>query len=78
MSSGLNAYKMSRIHPVELVFPFFTFTLHIIKLIAGLTLTQKLRIFCILVKLNITGAFDKAYSHLYFIYKKLTKSKDFL
>ena len=74
-SNSLDIYKMFRVHPVEVVFPFFTFTRHIIKLVAGLTLTQKLRIFCILVKLNIKGAIDKAYLDLYLIYKKLTKSK---
>lgn len=75
ISRGPDAYKMSRIHPVEVVFPFFTFTGHIINLVAGLTLTQKLRIFCILVKLNITGAIDKVYCNIFFIYKRLTNSK---
>lgn len=77
-SRGADVYKKSRIHPVEVVFPFFTFTCHIIKLISGLNLKKKVRIFYLLVKLNIKGAFNKAYFDLYFIYKKLTKSKDFL
>lgn len=74
LSGGPDAYKRFRVHPVEIVFPFFTFTRHIIKLIAGFTLAQKIKIFCILVKLNISGAFDKAHCNIIFLYKKLINS----
>lgn len=78
VSRGPDAYKVSRVHLIEYIFPFYTFTKHIIKIIIGLRLKQKIRIFYLLVKLNIKGAIDKAYSHVYFIYKKLTKSKNLL
>ena len=75
-SSGPEAYRLSRVHPIEILFPFFTFTRYIIKLIAKLTLNQKLRIFYLLFKLNIKGTINIVYSNIYLIYKKLTKSKD--
>ena len=78
ISRGPDQYKMSRIHPVEIVFPFFTFTRHVIKLVSRFTLTQKLRIFCILVKLNIIGPIGKVYSNIFFTYKRLTNSKGLL
>lgn len=78
ISRGPDAYRFSRTHPIEHIFPFYTFTRHIIKIITGLSLKQKVRIFYLLVKLNIKGAINKAYSHVYFIYKKLTKSKNLL
>ena len=78
VSNGSDSYRVSRTHPIEHIFPFYTFTRYVIKLIAGLNLKKKVRIFYLLVKLNIKGAIDKAYSHVYFIYKKLTKPKNLL
>mgnify|MGYP001347938156 CR=1 FL=1 len=78
LSHSPDIYKMTRVHKVEVVFPFFTFTRHIIKLVSELTLKHKLRIFCILVKLNITGAIGKVYSNVFFTYKRLTNSKELI
>jgi glycosyltransferase involved in cell wall biosynthesis len=72
MSRGPDAHRLARTHPIEVIFPFYTFTRHIIKMITGLSLKQKVRIFYLLVKLNIKGAIDTVYGHIYFMYKKLT------
>lgn len=78
VSRGPDIYKKHRIHPLEIVFPLFTFTRHIIRLITGLNIKKKVIIFYLLVKLNIKGAIHKAYSDLYFFYKKINKPKDIL
>jgi len=71
-------YRVSRVHPIEYIFPYYSFTLYVIKLIAGLNLKKKVTIFYLLVKLNIKGAIVKLYFHVYFIYKKLTKPQNLL
>lgn len=53
VSNSAVAFKAFRNHAIELIFPFYRLTQYVTHLIAGMSLKQQIRIFSILLKLNL-------------------------
>lgn len=68
ISSSANAYKAMRKGGIEFIFPFFYLTAYVLKLVDSFSLSQKLVIISILIKLNFEADVGRINTWLYVKY----------
>lgn len=74
VSSSAGAYKAFRNSLIELPFPFYRLTRYVIGLTGGFPFNRRAKIILVLVRLNLSAAFDQFRATLYSFYCTAFKS----